>query len=171
MEKGIKIISDLMTVRARTVPKASGESYMDIALLDDAEREILAEEMYQLSDELNDEDYSKYGKILEEDAQAVLLISLKEHPPLGLNCRACGFDDCDEFKSVSAQGIFRGPNCIYRLLDMGMALGSALDTASVHKVKASVMIKAGLAAKNIGLSTANVCIAVPVILKEDRPYL
>ncbi len=170
MKRKIEIISDLMAVSASTVPKAGGESFIDISLLDDGEREILAEEMFQLSDELNDEEYSKYGRIIEEEALAVLLIGLKDHPPLGIDCRGCGFKDCNEFQSTTAEGIFKGPNCVYRVLDMGMSLGSALKTAGTHNVRASVMIKGGLAAKNVGLSTANVCIAVPIILDENLPY-
>lgn len=171
MSKGIDTISDLMVISATTTPKSGGESFMEITLLDDAERKILAEEMYQLSDQTEDDEYSIYGRMIEEETLSVLLIGLKEHPPMGLNCRACGFNDCEEFKKASGDGIFHGPNCTYRLLDMGMSVGSALDTANLHHVKASLMIKAGLAAKNIGLSTANICMAIPIMLHQDIPYL
>ncbi len=170
MKREIEIISDLIAVSASIAPKSGGESFINIYLLDDAEREILAEEMFQLSDTLNEELYSKYGKIIEEEAQAVLLVGLKGHPPLGIDCQACGFKDCQEFESEGTEDIFEGPNCAYRLLDMGMALGSALKTAGAHGVKTSLMIKAGLAAKNIGLSTARLCMAVPIMLDEERPY-
>ncbi len=170
MEKAVDITSSLMKASASTAPKAEGVSYLEISVLDDAEREMLSEEMYQLADELNDEEYAIYGESIEKESHAVLLVGLKEHPALGLNCRACGFKDCEEFNSASAQGIFQGPNCVYRLLDLGIAIGSALKTSSIHNARATVMIKGGLAAKNLGLSTAMVCMAIPITLDENRPY-
>ncbi len=162
-------ITDLMAISAKSAPKVEGISNLEIAILDDAEKEILAEEMFQLADEFNDESYSSLG-INIESAERIMLIGLEDPSSIGLDCKACGFKDCAEFDEKSQKGIFEGPNCIFKVLDLGIALGSALKTAMMHNVRADVIIKGGLAAKDIGLSSSTVCLAIPVTLDETKGY-
>lgn len=170
MEDSIEIISNLMAISAKSAPKSLGESYLEITLLDKAEKEILTEEMFQMSDELNDDSYGAEGEIIRESAK-VIIIGLKEHPPLELDCRACGFEDCDDFSENQIKGIFEGPNCVFHLIDMGMAVGSAIDTAHMHDIKSKISLKGGLAAKNVGMSSSKVCVALMIDLSEEKGYL
>ncbi len=167
MEKGVDIIAKLMSISAITAPKAEDISFIDIQPLDEAEKEILAEELFQMAEE--DEEYSHIGEIIIE-SDKVILMGLNEHPPFGLDCQACGFKDCDEFSKIKKEDIFKGPNCAYRLLDLGIAIGSALKTADYNNVEADILIKAGLAAKNIGLSTSNIVMAVPIYLQGSNIF-
>ncbi|MFO7990701.1 MAG: DUF2148 domain-containing protein [Thermoplasmata archaeon] len=170
MEDSIELISNLMAISARTAPKSLGESYLKITLLDKAEKEILTEEMFQMSDELNDDSYSYEGEIIREAAK-VIIIGLEEHPPLDLDCRACGFKNCEDFSDNKIKGIFEGPNCAFHLIDMGMAVGGAIDTAQIHNIRSKISLKGGLAAKNVGISTSKVCIALMIDLSEEKDYL
>ena len=47
---------------------------------------------------------------------------------------------------ILAQIDFKGPNCMLRLLDLGIALGSAVKTAQIHNVDNRIMYRAGVAA-------------------------
>jgi len=168
-EKVSRIVSNLMKISAESSPKASGD-YLDIVVLDDAEREMLAEEMFQLSNELEDETYSEKGEAVEA-SEEVILIGLNEHPPLGLNCRACGYDDCNELSDAEeTEDIFKGPNCTFRLLDLGTALGNSLSTADIHGFQPDISIRGGLAAKHLGLIDANICLAVTTKVVKDKNY-
>lgn len=170
MEDSIEMISNLMSISAKTAPKSMGESFLEIISLDKAEKEILTEEMFQMSDELNDDSYGYEGEII-RDAAKVIIIGLKKHPTLDLDCRACGFKDCDDFAEHRVEGIFEGPNCVFHLIDIGMAVGSAINTANRHDVRSKISLKGGLAAKNVGISSSNVCIALMIDLSEEKDYL
>ena len=170
MSEGIDIVAELMALSAKNTPTALGESYLDIIILDEAEKEILVEEMYQLADELDNEGYTKKGEEI-ENSDKVLLIGLNDHPSLGIDCKACGFDSCEDFERADKkEDIFLGPNCIFRIIDLGLALGNALRTAGNHNVDAEIMIRGGLAAKDLGLSTSRICLAIPISLKPKYDY-
>ncbi len=167
MDNGVDLIAKLMTISATTAPKAEDLSFVEIQPLDEAEKEILVEELFQMAEE--DEEYSHIGEIISE-SDKVMLLGLEEHPPFGLDCKACGFKDCLEFSKVKTEHIFQGPNCVYRILDLGIAIGSALKTADAHNVRADILIKAGLAAKHIGLSTSNIVMAVPIYIQGSDSF-
>jgi uncharacterized ferredoxin-like protein len=53
-------------------------------------------------------------------------------------------------KGHPASTPFRGPNCAVRMADLGIALGSAVKTASIHNVDNRVMYSAGVGALSLG---------------------
>ncbi len=168
-EKITEIVADLMTISAQTSPKSS-EDLIETIVLDMAEKEMLAEELFQLSDEFQDDSYSKEGEEIEASDE-ILIVGLKDHEALGNDCKACGFESCEEFsKADQIEDIFQGPNCIYPLIDLGMSIGRALNTAENHNLEYSVSIKGGMAAKNLGLVDSKVCLVVPVDVAVDKIY-
>jgi uncharacterized ferredoxin-like protein len=52
---------------------------------------------------------------------------------------------------VKNRTLFQGPNCAVRMADLGIALGSAVKTASLHNVDNRVMYSAGVTALAMGL--------------------
>ena len=72
---------------------------------------------------------------------------------------------------------FVGPNCIFKALDLGIALGSAAKTASIHNVDNRIMYRIGVAAKRMKiLPETSVIIGIPVSAKGksiyfDRPQI
>ncbi len=167
MDDGMNLISNILAISAQTAPKAEGLSFLDIQTLDEAGKEILVEELFQMAEE--DEEYSLIGEVI-LDSDSVLLVGLNEHPPMGLDCKACGFQDCKELSKEKTVDIFEGPNCIYRVLDLGIALGSALKTADNFNIRGDIMIRAGLAAKHVGLSTSRVVMAVPLYKEGSNAF-
>jgi len=164
-----EIVIDLMNISAQTSPKSSG-NFLDTMVLDESEKEMLTEELYQLSDEFQDETYSEEGDLV-NSSDEVLLIGLKDHPSLGLDCRACGFESCENFDDADhTEKIFEGPNCIFKILDLGISIGHALNTAETHNIDYQISIKGGLAAKSLGLMDSRVCLAVPIHVISDKDY-
>ncbi|MFW6040820.1 MAG: DUF2148 domain-containing protein [Thermoplasmatota archaeon] len=170
MSEGIDIVAELMAVSGKNAPTALDKSYLDISLLDEAEKEMLVEEMFQLADELDDESYAEKGDLIEK-CQRVILVGLGDHPSLGIDCKACGYDDCKSFDSAKKkEDIFEGPNCVFRLIDLGLAIGYILRTCRQNNVFSEILIKGGLAAKSLGLSDCNICLAIPIYEKSRYSY-
>ena len=98
----------------------------------------------------------------------MLLIGLLPHDGIGLDCGSCGFDSCKEFneskdaRKGSAKTDFFGPNCVIRLLDLGIALGSAAKTAAELNVDNRIMYRIGVSAKRMGLGESNIIHGIPL---------
>jgi uncharacterized ferredoxin-like protein len=66
---------------------------------------------------------------------------------------------------------FVGPNCIFKLLDLGIALGSAVKTASVLNVDNRIMYRIGVAAKRLNLlPEASIIVGIPLSAKGKNIY-
>jgi len=169
MVKDVEVISQLMKISANSAPRAEGTE-IEVEILDESEKEMVIEEMFQLADELNEESYREGGEML-ESSEGLMIIGLNKKNTLKLDCRACGFESCDDLLNSECEGIFQGPNCAYRLIDMGIALGYAIKTAKLHNMDGKIMVRAGLAAKNLGLSDARVCMGVPIFSDLNEGYI
>ena len=53
-------------------------------------------------------------------------------------CGACGFDYCSECQSHTGPE-FDGPQCAFRILDMGIAIASAVKMAGIHSIDNRIM--------------------------------
>jgi uncharacterized ferredoxin-like protein len=96
-------------------------------------------------------------------SDAVLLLSLKEPLYLGLNCGACGFATCVELEKALKEGPeFSGPLCAWRLVDLGIALGSAVKTASLFNADNRIMYRIGVAALRAAMIEGEVAIGIPL---------
>jgi len=101
-------------------------------------------------------------------SEGVLLIGLKDARTLGLNCAACGSETCIAPNTV--EGEFRGPNCALRLLDMGIAIGSAVKMAGILNVDNRIMYRAGVVAREIGLIEADFVMGIPLCASGKSIY-
>jgi len=57
-----------------------------------------------------------------------------------------------------------------RLLDLGIALGSAVKTAQIHNVDNRIMYRAGAAAKRLGMMKSNVIMGIPLSVSGKNIY-
>lgn len=153
-------VTELMEIAARTAPKATGKDFVVVKVLE-------GDECLQLADEM-----VKYGQVtskknFDRDARgvaaspAVVLIGIKDAASAGVDCGACGFDTCVE-RAQADHGEFAGPQCAMRLLDMGIALGSAVKTASLLNVDNRIMYRVGVVARKMGLIDADVVMGIPL---------
>lgn len=151
----------LMELAARTAPKAMGKDFIETALLTDERKNRLGEDLIEIGRERGIPGFQRDGQNV-LDSDAVVLIGLLPHLGMGLDCGACGVSGCDEFNTLSASKDFQGPNCALRLLDMGIALGSAAKVAADHNVDNRIMYRIGVSAIRLGYSKANICHGIPL---------
>ncbi len=168
MEDAVKLVAELMAISARTAPKAVGKDYIDVRVAKEDEVKQLGEAMVSMAEERGKAHFKRDGKNV-LNSEAVLLLGLKDHPPIGLDCGGCGFD-CDGIEEQYLEIDFEGPNCIYRLLDLGIALGSAAKTASLHNADSRIMYRVGVAAKKLGMMDSRVVLGIPISATGKSPY-
>jgi uncharacterized ferredoxin-like protein len=160
MEEGIKLVAELMRISARSAPKTRGEDYLDIVSCSQAKIKVIGRAMIDFGEKQAKEKYIRDGNSLLK-SQGLVLLGLKPHPPAGSNCGACG-RDCSNFPE--------GSNCAFRLLDLGIAIGSAVKTASLHNVDNRIMYRIGRIAKELKIMEANVVIGIPLAATGKSIY-
>ncbi len=161
MQDAVETVANLMALSAKTAPKGKGEDYLEIKMLVGEEKDKVAEEMFKIANKRNLPLFKRDGDNI-KNSHALFLLGVKEHKSAGLECKACGFDGCAEFDGTEVEGDFKGPNCAIRLLDMGIALGSAVKTASIHNVDNRIMYRAGVAVRRLNLMESNFIMGIPL---------
>ncbi len=169
LEKLAEHIAELMAVSAITAPKSRGENYVVVEVVTGKKLRKIAKEMIEHGKEVNDPFFVRDGNSVMA-SQAMLLVGLKDAKPVGLNCGGCGFERCILPEEVRELRDFRGPVCMLRLLDMGIALGSAVKTASIHNIDTRIMYRAGVIARRLGYIDADVVMAVPVSISGKSVF-
>ena len=147
--KGIELVAELMAISATTAPKAKGENFIQIKILKGPDLKKLANGMISFGKKVKKKDFDRDGKSV-ENSEVVVLIGIRKAPAGGLNCGACGFPSCSELlKQKSPKAEFKGPTCALRILDMGIALGSAVKTAGMLNVDNRIMYRIGAAVRHM----------------------
>ncbi len=164
----IKNIANLMSVSARTAPKSGGKDFVVIKVISGEEVTKLGEEMTLYGKEVGKDNFDRDGNNV-KNSEAVLFIGLKDAKSLGQNCGACGYDQCSECQLHKGRE-FDGPQCAFRLLDMGIAIGSAVKTAGILNVDNRIMYRAGLVARKIGLVNADYVMGIPLSVTGKSIY-
>lgn len=165
--EAVLVVARLMALAARTAPKAKGVDSLVIKIVSGPDLLVLADGIRRYG-EANDIGFfvRDAGNIAESDA--CLLIGCARESVVGLNCGGCGFKTCEAMLAACAsnkgmQSAFSGPNCVMRMADIGIAVGSAAKTAAIHSVDNRVMYSAGVAALRLGwLAGASVAYGIPL---------
>ncbi|MBN1883016.1 MAG: hypothetical protein JW885_12645 [Deltaproteobacteria bacterium] len=166
--EGLNIAARLMAVSARTAPKSKGEDFVLTKILEGDDLEPLAVEMEKYGRETNRPNYDRDAANI-RNTPVMLLIGIKNADPLGLNCGACGFDTCAELKQRTGPQ-FTGPHCAFRLMDMGIALGSAVKTAAMLNVDNRIMQRAGVLARRSGVVDWDYVMGIPLSATGKNIY-
>lgn len=165
--KAVEMVAELMALSARTAPKARGTDSIVIKVVAGEDLRSLAREMRRLGE-------ARTFKFLLRDASnmeqsdACVLIGSQGNSIAGLDCGGCGYATCEEMLETQKDFIgqdkpFHGPNCAIRMADLGIALGSAAKTASLHNVDNRIMFSAGVGALSLGwLDGCNVAYGIPL---------
>lgn len=171
-KEAILEVSRLMLVSARTAPKSGGVDDILTAIVYGTEKESLAAEMDKVAEERKNEGFKRDGKNV-RDSETVILIGVRGTESFELDCGSCGYTNCDEFKKAEKKmgQDFTGPNCVFKALDLGIALGSAAKTASIHNLDNRIMYRIGVAARRLKLlPEASVIMGIPVSAKGKSIY-
>ncbi|RLI05465.1 hypothetical protein DRO26_02105 [Candidatus Bathyarchaeota archaeon] len=164
--------SKLMLISARTAPKSGGVDDILLALVTGEEKDSLAKTMEEIGVERKIQNWKRDAQNV-KDSDAVVLIGVKSTKSFGLNCGGCGYSSCEEFEKAEKKfGMdFKGPHCVFKLLDLGIALGSAVKTASILNLDNRVMYRVGVAAMKLKiLPEADLVIGIPVSAKGKNIY-
>jgi len=163
----LTLVAELMSISARTAPKAAGKDFIVTAIVEGEDLEALAAKMYEFGERTGKGNFDRDGANVRA-SEAVLLIGMKDAKVLGLNCSACGAEKC--IKPNTLEGEFKGPHCAHRLLDMGIAIGSAVKTASLLNVDNRVMYRPGVVAREMGLIDADFVVGIPLSATGKNIY-
>ncbi|HHT9117486.1 MAG TPA: ferredoxin domain-containing protein [Candidatus Hypogeohydataceae bacterium YC38] len=166
--RGLRAAADLAAVSARTAPKSKGEDFVKIQILEGEEVQRLAQAMVEYGRKVGRRNFDRDGDNVENSA-AVLLIGLKDAKPCGLNCGACGFPTCGENVPRESEE-FKGPQCAWRLQDLGIAVGSAVKTLSMLNVDNRIMYRIGAAARKMGLCDWDIVVGIPMSATGKNIY-
>lgn len=153
IRKGLLQVAELMAVAAKTAPKAKGVDNVTTLVLDSREEvERLADAMDSLSKE--------YGEFMARDAEsvrrsdAVFLIGVKV-VSTGLK---------------TYRGYRTDVDTTMALVNLGIALGSAVKIASLLNVDNRIMYSIGIATQELRLLEADYVLGVPLSAKSKSPY-
>jgi len=147
------LTAKLMAASAKTAPKAKGIDNVSIRILyRKDELNKLAEKMEELAVE--------YGSFYARDAKNIR----ESDVVVVLGCKITGFN----IKQPRIWNI--NIDEVLSLLNLGIALGSAAKTASLHNVDNRIMLSAGVAAQELGLIDADIAIAVPLSIRGKNIF-
>jgi uncharacterized ferredoxin-like protein len=150
-----------MAVAARTAPKSAGQDFVVTRVIEGEEVKALGKKMIEYGQRTGKKNFDRDGKNV-ANSEAVVLIGIQDAKAVNLDCGACGSETCEGLLINSHEGEFRGPQCAFRLLDMGIALGSAVKTASILNVDNRIMYRAGVLAREMGLIDADFVMGIPL---------
>jgi uncharacterized ferredoxin-like protein len=155
----LSVVAEMMALAARTAPKGRGEDFVVTAILEGETLLALGQSMIEFGKRTGKDLFDRDGNnVINSDA--VLLLGLKGAQALGLNCGACGSEKC--IVPNTYDGEYSGPQCCLRMLDLGIAIGSAVKTAGLLNADSRVMYRIGPVAREMGLIDADVVIGIPL---------
>jgi uncharacterized ferredoxin-like protein len=169
--QGILEIANLMVVAARTAPKSGGRDDILTAIVHGPETEAIAADMGKIAVERNAPAWIKHAKII-KGADAIVLIGVKGTKSYVTNCGACGYNSCDDFTKAEKRSgqDFDGPNCIFKTLDLGIAICSAAKIASILNADNRLYYRIGAAARRLRyMPEASVIIGIPLTATGKNP--
>jgi uncharacterized ferredoxin-like protein len=167
---------EAMAASAITAPKSGGQlftrgapSFLEtVAVADKATQARLAEWLRVRGTELREPIWFRDADAAEK-MDAILFVGLKDWYPPVYDCGACGYATCAEFlnetkalRQASEAFEFVGPQCNLRDIDLGIAVGSAARTASLLGVDTRCQTRVAVAARKLGLISADIAVALSV---------
>ena len=162
----VKSVAGLMALAARTAPKAAGIDSIKIEVLAGKEQAKLGDEMIRMG-KASGLDFFRINGEKVKESDATILIGVEGRKGPGANCGGCGFASCAGMakaaKATKAKTLYGGPNCVLKISDLGIAVGSAVKTAAIHNVDNRIMFTAGVAALAQGrLAGCSVAYGIPL---------
>ncbi|HWQ79925.1 MAG TPA: DUF2148 domain-containing protein [Anaerovoracaceae bacterium] len=165
----VQRITEYMALSAKTAPKARGIDFVGVRIVKGDELKKLADAMVEYGNRNKKANYDRDGKnVMNSDAVLLLALNMNTQPP-GLNCGACGRERCADLNPKEGPE-FMGPLCAWRLLDLGVALGSAVKTASIFNLDNRIMYRAGAAARKMGFMEGQIIVGIPVSASGKNIY-
>ncbi|MBF8299066.1 MAG: hypothetical protein HW397_115 [Dehalococcoidia bacterium] len=178
----------MMAASAITAPKSGGQLFLrgsplfieTVIVQDNATLRELAAWMRARGRERREAIWFRDADLAEK-IDCALFIGLRDWYPPVYDCGACGYATCAEFmeatkdlRAASDHLEFKGPQCNLRDIDLGIAVGSAAKTASLHNIDCRTQTRVAVAARKLGIIKADVAVALSLSLTHkslgfDKP--
>ena len=170
----VRQVAKLMAAAAITAPKSGGQlflagkhNFMETVIVEDAAtRHQMGEWMRARGKERREAIWFRDAEVVEA-IDAVLFVGIADWYPPNYDCGACGYATCAEFlhatkplRDDSADLEFAGPTCNLRDIDLGIAIGSAAKTASIHSIDCRCQTRSAVAARKLGIIKADIAVAL-----------
>ncbi len=175
MKEVSEMVVNLMAASARTAPKAGGKDFLEIVVVtneDDLKK--IADTMKEYAPKSTNEAFWLRDASNIENSQALLLVGLTKPVTAGYDCGGCGHPTCGEFsknRQIQEKKMgYTGPHCVMRMMDIGVALSSAVKTASMLNVDNRVQQRVGAAARELGYIKAEVAMGTPISVSGKNIY-
>ena len=171
-KQGLLHAAELMMISCRTAPKSGGVDDVEALLVTGYEKDEIATEMEKIGDERKIDGFRRDADNVRR-SEALLLVGVNGGKSFGMSCGACGHSTCQEFEAAPriAGPDFEGPTCVFKAIDLGIGLGSAVKTASSLNVDNRILYRAGTAAKRLGyLAKSSVMMGVPISASGKSIY-
>ena len=159
----VETVLNLMSLAARTAPKSFAMDCLEVEILSNDDRQQIVATMRALGEAKSAAAKTETkARALSLDwncdaetlgrADGILLLGVKGTMTPGVNCGGCGFATCaDMLKAPRQDRDFPGPFCMYRVLDLGIAVSSAVAVAAHHFLDNRMFQKVGTAAIKLGI--------------------
>lgn len=153
----------LMLARAKTAPKAKGVDALSYLIIEKEEVEALSQEIERLGIEKDVPFFIRDSKNI-LNAERVFIIGAKDEIRSIPQCGFCGYENCGH--KLKNDG-----RCVYPLIDLGIAMGSALTMAQLSGIDTRMMYTVGKAALSLGLlEDCDVAIGIPMSITEKNVF-
>ena len=158
-------IGRLMAAAARTSPKGKGADTITTVLLTGDDKNRVAKRMEVIAE---NEDIQFFKRDADNIYQvpAVLIIGTSFEPRGVPYCGDCGYENC--------QGCLEEGNgrCNFNVIDLGIALGSAVAVAALHHVDNRIMFSCAKAVLELGIMPVEIkmAYAIPLSLSSKSPF-
>src|SRR5256714_13396841 len=174
----VRQVAKLMAAAAVTAPKSGGQLFLqgkhlfvETVIVDDHDTLTrLAAWMRARGKERRETIWFRDADVAEA-IDAVLFVGMADWYPPNYDCGACGYATCAEFmhatkqlRDDSAELEFVGPTCNLRDIDLGIAVGSAAETAAIHSIDARCQTRVAVAARKLDVIHADIAVALSLSL-------
>lgn len=175
MKEVSEMVVNLMAASARTAPKAGGKDFLEIVVVtDEDDLKKIADTMKEYAPKSTNEAFWLRDASNIENSQALLLVGLTKPVTAGYDCGGCGHPTCEEFsknRQIQEKKMgYTGPHCVMRMMDIGVALSSAVKTASMLNIDNRVQQRVGAAARELGYIKAEVAMGTPISVSGKNIY-
>ena len=152
-----------MVGRAKTAPKARGIDHLVYRIAEKDDVAALSREIERLGMEKDVPFFIRDSRNI-QDLDYIILIGAKDLARGVPQCGFCGYENCGhKLKNIG--------RCAYDLIDLGLAVGSALSLGQSLGIDTRVMYTLGKAAMSLGyLPEAQVALGIPMSITEKNIF-
>ncbi|WP_459129117.1 ferredoxin domain-containing protein [Guggenheimella bovis] len=159
----LEMAATQLIARAKTAPKAAGKDSLVYRLAEKEDIKALQEEIVRLGIESDTPYFIRDAENL-NSIQTIVLVGTKDQTRGVPQCGYCGFGDCKN--KMKNKG-----RCAYDLIDLGIALGSALSLAQTLGIDNRVMFTLGKAALSLGwMENCYAAFGIPLSISEKNIF-